>query len=150
MNCNGSTRKISTSKYQPSTNTQPASVEIKPRPANKAISGWLCEFIVTSDKDQRHLGACLSREFPTGVAPALYFAGQNNTLADELLPFIDETPPADKHFVLSGVLLREKVSATEQRHHITYYAVLKCVLGNPLELVEIPTGQIMETSEGVI
>jgi hypothetical protein len=138
----------SPNKYQPRTNAQPTHIQIKPRPTNATISGWLCKFIVTCDKDHRHYGVVLSRELPTGVDPASYFAGQNYTLGDELGEFLDETPLDEKYFVISGCLVREPSPASEEwRNHITNNAVIK---RDDLEMVEIPAGQIMETAEGVI
>jgi hypothetical protein len=142
-------------KYTPATNTAPpARVEIKPRnlqaeaDAKAAVSGWLCKFVVTCDQDHRRYGTALSPELPTGVDPKVYFAGQNYTLGDDLAQFLDETPRADKHFVISGYIIREPLPATEEwRNHITNNAVIQW---GEQEMVEIPKGQIMKTAEGVI
>ena len=101
-------------KYSPHTNTLTAPIQIKPRPEATTVNGWLCKFVVTCDQDHRRYGTALSRELPTGVDPAIYFAGQNYTLGDDLAQFLDETPLADKHFVISGCIIREPLPATEE------------------------------------
>jgi hypothetical protein len=142
------------SKYSPRTNAPAPRIEIKPRDleaeaaAKANVNGWLCKFVVTCDQDHRRYGTALSRELPTGVDPAIYFAGQNYTLGDDLAQFLDETPLADKHFVISGCIIREPLPATDQwRNHITNNAVIQW---GEQEMVEIPVGQIMETAEGII